>query len=206
MLSFFAKLEDIPNTQRMLIFVFLLVIAPGGYYQLFSGDNAKTIGNLQEERSKLDLTLRKHSARARRLGTFEKELKQLDRNLKLALAKLPDKKEIPELLQQISRLAFSSGIEFTLFKPESEVPKNFYAEIPVRMQMRSDYHSVGRFFSELSRLERIINLRSMKIVKAETEGQRLFLNVSGVATTFRFLSTPQAPPGKGKSNAKRRKK
>ncbi|MBI3089090.1 MAG: type 4a pilus biogenesis protein PilO [Candidatus Tectomicrobia bacterium] len=201
-MNIFAQLEQIPSTQRLLLFVIILLLVPGGYYYFFFNDNVEQLKKLSSERETLKLTLAKNSAVARRLPSFEQELVQLQRDFKLALAKLPDATEIPELLEHISRLAFARGIQFTLFKPEIEAPKDFYAEIPVSMRMRSDYQSIVRFFEDVGTLARIVNLSNIVITEPRLEDGRAVLRVECVATTYRFLPKPPTSDAKnGKESA-----
>ncbi len=101
---------------------------------------------------------------------------------------LPDKKEIPSLLTNITESGKDAGLEFLLFQPKPEINKDFYAEIPVSIKVAGNYHNVGLFFDKVSRLSRIVNIKD--IVMATTrEGKGL--NTSCTAVTYRFVETEE---------------
>ena len=139
------------------------------------------------------------------LESFEKEIERLDGELKKALQELPDKKAIALLLSRIADRAKDSGLDVPLFKPVGEAKKDFYAEVPVEMTVRGTYHQVATFFDEVGRLDRIVNLGSVKMETPEIDGDRVVLTSSVVATAFRFLEESERPKPK-KEERKRKKK
>jgi len=86
---------------------------------------------------------------------------------------LPDKKEIPSLLTSISEAGKEAGLEFLLFQPISEINKDFYAEIPVSIKVAGNYHNVGLFFDNVSRLFRIVNIKDIVMTLQPTGLSRL---------------------------------
>ena len=96
---------------------------------------------------------------------FEAKLESVKRDLEIKKAQLPDKKEIPQLLTTISSLGKESGLNFLLFRPKPEVPKEFYAEIPVEIQVEGSYHEVASFFSRVGNLDRIVNITNVIMEK-----------------------------------------
>ena len=113
----------------------------------------------------------------------------------MAITLLPETREIPELLTQISQLGLSAGLEFRLFKPEPERPADFYAEVPVSLAILGFFHDLARFFDHLSKLSRIVNVTDIKISLAKGSGGAYTLTTNCLLTTFRFLE-PQEAAGK----------
>ena len=81
----------------------------------------------------------------------------------------------------------ASGLEITLFRQKPEVPHDFYADVPVEMQMRGTYHDVALFLDRVKRLDRIVNVSDIKMTKPRIELDRMMLDAGCTATTFRFL-------------------
>ena len=102
---------------------------------------------------------------------------------------LPEKQEIPTLLASISRSGQDAGLEFILFKPEKENHKDFYAEIPVAIQVTGSYHNVALFFDKVARLSRIVNIDNINLTakKEMAAGEGLTLGTSCTAVTYRFI-------------------
>jgi len=124
------------------------------------------------------------------LPKFRKENEELKIKFKELLKLLPNTKEIPSLLTNISNLAQDCGLEILLFKPQKEIPRGFYADIPVEMQVNGDYHNIGHFFDKVSKLERIVNIADISIAVSSKKGNdadKPKLNSKFKAITFKFI-------------------
>ncbi|MGH7434014.1 MAG: type 4a pilus biogenesis protein PilO, partial [Candidatus Methylomirabilales bacterium] len=64
------------------------------------------------------------------------------------------------------------GLAFTLFKPGKPIKDEFYSRIPIRIRADGTYHALGRFFEQLSRMERIVNITDLKLDPTATDGRR----------------------------------
>jgi type IV pilus assembly protein PilO len=122
------------------------------------------------------------------------EKAEMEDRLQKALAQLPNDKEIPDLIDSISRAGSISGLNILLFKPGREAPKGFYAEIPVNMSVEGRYESLYDFSVKIGNLPRIVNLGSMDITSAGYKNRMPSIKATFVATTFRFI--PNAPAAK----------
>jgi type IV pilus assembly protein PilO len=129
----------------------------------------------------------KKSAQAANLPRLQKELVELDAKLKQAVAQLPNKKEMADLLSSISSKAQQSGLEVFLFRPRAENYQEFYAEVPVDITVKGNFQSVISFFDEVGRLHRLINIESIGFKNPTVAGDQVILETSSVATAFRFL-------------------
>jgi len=139
------------------------------------------------------------------LRKFKKELKDTEAKFKEALQLLPDKEEIPTLLTSISNLGAKSGLEFLLFQPQKEVSRNFYAEIPLKMEITGPYHNVALFFDQVSRLGRIVNIHDISMTQKQGAKSRediVILKTGCTATTYKFVE-PKEP---SKKTPKKKKK
>jgi type IV pilus assembly protein PilO len=182
LLEKFAGLEAKQRWMVCGLMAFLLVGI--GYY--LHSKNAESLDALRLEVEETQQSVQKHQAIATRLDELKTRLAALDEMLKVAITLLPETREIPELLTQISQLGLNAGLEFRLFKPEPEKQADFYAEVPVSLTMLGPFHDLARFFDHLSRLSRIVNVTDIKISLAKGgDGQALTTNC--LLTTFRFL-------------------
>lgn len=144
---------------------------------------------------------------ANNLPKAKKEQKELASKLMIALSELPDSKEIPELLSSISRLAKQSGLEIELFQPTGEELNGFYAKVPVKIIAKGSFHQVVKFFEQVGKLTRIVNISSIKMYQPEIIENRMLITTDCTATTFRFLEeSERIKVDKEKENKKRRKR
>ena len=123
-------------------------------------DRYHKLGNEIEE---LDKKLASMKIEAAKLPQYQK--KRDDKKLEFARVKkkLPEKKEIPDLLTSISQAGHDAGLEFVSFRPEKEVQKDFYAEIPVSLTVTGGYHNLGQFLSKIASLPRVVNLKNLTL-------------------------------------------
>jgi type IV pilus assembly protein PilO len=189
--SFFAKIEELSKVQRILIFsgVFIAIIAI--FVFLLYKPKLANISNLKSQLKKLEQKLVVAKKNAANLNTFQKKMQEAEVQFKTAMRALPEKEEIPSLLTSISRSGQDVGLEFLLFQPKSEVRKEFYAEIPVAMQVVGGYHDLAIFFDKVARLSRIVNIKNIEMGRAKDS---VDLNTSCTAVTYKFVEP--APPKK----------
>ena len=195
--SFFAKIEQLSKVQRILIFsgVFIAIIAIF-IFLLYKPKLAK-ISNLNNQLKTLEQKLVVAKKNAADLQEFQKKMQEAEVQFKTAMRALPEKEEIPSLLTSISRSGQDVGLEFLLFEPKSEVRKEFYAEIPVAMQVRGGYHDLAIFFDKVARLSRIVNIKNIEMGRAKDS---MDLNTSCTAVTYKFVEP--APPKKDNKKKK----
>ncbi len=141
---------------------------------------------------------------AANLDSFREEVAKLDVELKKALQQLPNEKEIDDLLSQVSTLGRDAGLDIGLFKPQAEKKKDYYAEVPVEMEIAGTYHQIATFFDEVGHLDRIVNLDEFRMTEPKVGEEQVALKGSVVATTFRFLREEERPKVTDKSGKRRR--
>lgn len=143
---------------------------------------------------------------SRDLPRLRKEVEALDLKLAKVLQQLPDKREIPELLSSISSLARESGLEVSLFRPNPERMKDFYAEVPVSVSVEGTYHEIATFFDEVGRLSRIVNIDQILIGAPKISPEKISLNASCNVTTFRFLDESERIQSDDKDETQKKKR
>jgi len=154
-----------------------------GYWFDLSGQWAQ----LQQARQK-EVSLKQifegKQRKAANLKAYEKQLAEMRKSFGAMLRQLPSKTEVPDLLVDISQTGLASGLEFRLFKPEPEIRKDFYAELPIRIEVTGDYHEFGKFVSGVAALSRIVTLHDISI-KPQDKGGKLVMDLT--AKTYRYL-------------------
>ena len=115
----------------------------------------------------------------------------MEDELTTALKQLPNEKEIPEILRNISSVGKESHLEFVLFRPKPEEPQQFYAKVPIELTMVGSYHNTGLFFDRVSKLSRIINVVDFNIArnKEPSRGgaEEVLVKTSCMINTYRFI-------------------
>ena len=198
---FFEKVEKLSKIQRILISSALFLILIGVFVYFFFWPKLEQIKGLKVDLANLQKELSIAKKNAKDLKKFQAKMKEAEAQFKLAMKKLPEKEEIPSLLSSISSSGQEVGLEFLLFAPKPEKKKEFYAEIPVAMNIRGDYHNLAIFFDQIARLNRIVNVRNIQVSRVKGKGSKV-LNAKCTAVTYKFID----PPPKKKSKKKKKKK
>jgi type IV pilus assembly protein PilO len=200
------KLSKLSKTHRILIAVAILGVLWGCFVWFLYMPQTEKISRLNQDLKSAKDKLARLKNVERNLRAFKKKYRQTELEFKEALKLLPNKEEIPTLLSSISNLGAQSGLEFLLFQPQKEVSRNFYAEIPLKLEVTGPYHNVATFFDKVSRLSRIVNIgdvnmREMRAAKSQTD--TVILKTACTATTYKFIEVKEKPKGR-KGRRKRR--
>lgn len=189
----FAKLPR-PYRMAMVPLVALLVLGSYGWF-VYKPARAEVLKAEAQERD-LERKVSEVRAIVANLAAFEAELAEMEQRLKQALRQLPDSKELPGLLTDVTSLGKDAGLEFKAFRPQDEIARDFYAEVPIQIEFSGDYHDIARFFDKVSKLPRIVNVSQLNMEIADQQAESTRLKVKGEATTFRFMehTTPAAAP------------
>ena len=183
------KALKLPKAARIGILAGIGVLMCTGYYFGLYQDSSQEHDRLQAEEANLQRKLSSVRIIAGNLGAFEAEIGQLQIKLKKALRQLPNEKQLEVLLTDISNLGKTAGVEIRSFQRQQEIFHDFYAEVPISIQLEGEYHDIGKFFELLSKLKRIVTMGSLKISVGKESLESTRLKVSGVATTFRFIGS-----------------
>lgn len=176
-----------PLAHKIGILVVIIILVTALYYSFLYIPRADEIAKLSDsvEIARNEKSVK--SQKAANLPQLKKDLQQLDAELKKAVAQLPDKREIAELLRSISAKAQQVGLNVLLFRPRGETYQEFYAEVPVDITVKGNFHNTVSFFDEVGRLNRLVNIDNIGFKNPTVTGDNVVLETTSVATAFRFL-------------------
>jgi type IV pilus assembly protein PilO len=165
----FQKLEKLQKLHKILICVGTLILIGAAFYFLSYSGKSDEIKRLEKDLRKINKELRVAKQKASDFERVKKEKEEAQAKFNIAKKKLPESEEIPALLTNITGAGKDSDLEFTLFKPQQEKPKDFFAEIPVSIEILGDFHKVLQFFDRISRLPRIVNIKDIRMEYEEMQ-------------------------------------
>lgn len=180
--------------KKILILGGVLVLLTALYVWFLFLPAHETLQKLDKQLSGLLDEKAEKEAIVANLAAFKREYERLEQALKQAMAQLPDKKEIPNLLENISNLGRESGLDVALFKPGAQRPRDFYAEVPVEIKLVGTYHNLLSFFYQVANLPRIVNISDLTINKSKDGPSLNTLGTECKATTYKFLEESERPP------------
>ena len=170
-----------------IIIICAIVLAAGVWFDTRNQYDELQQARKTEESLKADFSVKAH--KAANLAVYKQQMEEMKRSFGTMLRQLPSKTEIAELLVDISQTGLSNGLEFELFKPEAEVPEDFYAVLPIKVKVTGDYHEFGKFVSDVAVLPRIVTLHDVNItpVKDDKKNNGNHLVMELTAKTYRYI-------------------
>jgi len=175
----------LPFRVAVIVIVFVLVTALGIYFTIIK-DKAPLLERAQNEEQELRLAFENKQRKAANYDAYKAQLTQIEQSFGTMLRQLPGETEIPSLIVDISQTGLAAGLQEKLFVPQAEIPRDFYAEKPIKIRLTGGYHEIGNFVSGIAALPRIVTLHDINITP---ENKESFDNLSMEVTakTYRYL-------------------
>ncbi len=167
-----------------LVGLFILILA-GGWWFLWN-EQLETLTAREQEEVKLKDEFIAKKTQAANLDLYRQQLNEIDRSFGALLRQLPSKSEVEALLVEVNQSGMGRGLQFELFKPNQEIVKDFYAELPINVKLTGQYHDFGAFAADIARLSRIVTLNNISIT-GSAQAKDGALAMDAVAKTFRYL-------------------
>jgi type IV pilus assembly protein PilO len=181
----------------VMLFVGTFFILVAAFYFLQYKPQSEAIDKSETLLSEQKKRLEALKEAAAKLPALQEELARADEEFAHLLSLLPDQKEIPALLETVSQLGAQVGLENILFQPQPEQPREFYAIIPIRLDLIGTFHKLGIFFDSLSKLNRILKVENLTMTRQKGGS---VLQVGCTIITYRFLEKPAEAAGAPKGN------
>jgi type IV pilus assembly protein PilO len=197
-MAILEKIEELPAKQRAIIVGVVLVLMIGAYYQMVYTKKTTRINIQQSNLATLNSELQDLRAIQKKLAEFKSMIKDLEAQLNEAQRQLPKQREIPTLLNDISKFGKESGLEFITFRPQKERKKGFYAEVPVSLVFNGPFHNIAAFIDKIVHYPRIIKITSLTMGGPREVDGHVMLKASATATTYRYIEESEKKSGKKK--------
>lgn len=166
------------------VIVLLCALLAGGGYYFDTQKQLEQLKKVEAVEGELRQTFETKQKKAANLDLYKAQLEEMRRSFGAMLRQLPSETEIPSLIVDISQTGLASGLEIDLFKPGPEVRKDFYAEKPIQLRVRGDYHEFGKFASGVAALPRIVTLHNIALAPGK-DGDLMIMEAT--AKTYRYL-------------------
>lgn len=193
-----------PILVRSLIVIVCCALVLGATYYFITQDQLAELEQRKAEESQLMATFTQKQKRAASLDAYKAQMQEMEESFGTMLRQLPSKTEVADLLVDITQTGLASGLEFDLFQPKAELPQEFYAEKPIDIIVKGDYHELGQFVSGIAALPRIVTIHNIEIAKGKSnKASGSELSMKAVAKTYRYLDEDEIAAGKKKKATRR---
>jgi type IV pilus assembly protein PilO len=159
-----------------------------GYYFIIKDKQAE-LELLEQKETELKQSFEYKQSKAANLDAYKQQMDEIRTNFSSMLEQLPRKTEVADLLVDITRTGLNNGLEFDLFQPESERPRDFYAELPIAIKVTGSYHQIGQFVGGVAALPRIVTMHNLSIRRAGDSEANVTMDIT--AKTYRYFDEEQ---------------
>lgn len=191
----FKRIGTGPIALRIFLLILAFAAVIGGSAHFLIKPQFDKLKVVEAKEFELRRTFDSEQAKAANRTAYIEQLEEMKKTFNVMLRQLPNKTDIESLLVDLSQTSVASGLEVQYFKPENEVPREFYAEYPIRISVTGQYHQFGQFISGLAALPRIVTLSNIDISdlnkgssnNRRTSNSATRLKMDLMATTYRYI-------------------
>jgi type IV pilus assembly protein PilO len=180
-----SSFASLPPAGKAVLLVAVLAVLSGGYYVGLHMGLEQENEDAQRQHSVLTNDLNQARERQKEYLRLREELAAREAADKQNMRVLPETAEIPAFLDDLNRLAELSGLRVANVGPKPEASEQFFVRVPVALNIAGKFHQLTKFFYNVSRLERAINMENISLTQPTKDGEDITMNVSVLATTFR---------------------
>ena len=165
--------------------VFAVVVGAGIFWTIVES-KGPLLKRFEDDEQTLRVTFENKQRKAANYDAYKAQLSQMQQSFGTMLRQLPGKTEIPSLIVDISQTGLAAGLQENLFQPQAEIPRDFYAEKPIKIRLSGAYHEIANFVSDVAALPRILTLHDINISSVSKD---VFdeLSIEVTAKTYRYL-------------------
>ncbi len=191
-----ASLEDtfigLPGWGKGLALVAVLALIGVAYYAIVHNNVATGLQAAEKNRTQLQEQIREAERREKQYLELTQELANREVADRQNRRILPEDAEIAAFLQDLNRVAELSGLTIRLVEPRPEQRQELYSKIPVVLALTGRFHQMGKFFYNVSKLDRAISMENIRMTGPQLlPSGEVVIRVDVRATTYR------RPPSEG---------
>jgi type IV pilus assembly protein PilO len=189
------SLSKLPWYSQVGVFVALSLAAVGAFWNWVARDAMDAIETRRGELAKINQTIDRGLATAKRLPEFRREVEQLEAQLDRLRAVLPEEQDVADLLRRVQAMATQSRLTIRGFTPRPVARRQMHAEWPIGLELEGTYHDLGAFLERVSKFPRIINVGNIKIKAQDEKAATAASTITAecTATTFVLIDAKPAP-------------
>lgn len=186
-----------PNAAIVGGWVVAVVAVLALYYFVFYEPLSEERNGEENRKTTLQQEFRTAEGNLRRYNTDVAELARARQRAQQLQTVLPNDPDIPGFMRAVNALSEASGLQLSLIQPVEERVEQYYARIPVQLEVRGSYLSLARFFHSVSQLPRVINMENIKLTdpREDPVSHEIRLRATVLATTFRGIQRAPGAPG-----------
>jgi type IV pilus assembly protein PilO len=177
-------IQNLPWYGQLLVFLIVGAILFGIFYFVVYSPTQTEINSLVSQRTKLEEEIRKAEKNESRLEKLKEEKADNERILEDLKGILPEKKEVSQILRKIQAIASNARLKTSTFNFNKETSRDYYLEWPIAISLEGNYHNLGIFFDQVSRLKKIFTINGLALSPLKSLSYDYTIQAKFTATTY----------------------
>ncbi|WP_328589029.1 type 4a pilus biogenesis protein PilO [Cognaticolwellia aestuarii] len=173
-----------PKAAKIVLSIFLVILVLGLGYVLMISDQIKQLERVTAEEATLKQQYQAKYHISANLELFEQQMIEAEAIFSKQLKSLPESHETPGLLDDITFVGTTTGLDFVKLNWQPEIEQEIYIELPIDIEVLGSYHEFGQFVSRIAGLPRIVTLHDFDINLQKQNSGDLKLTLQ--AKTYRY--------------------
>jgi type IV pilus assembly protein PilO len=191
------KIEKIPQKYVLIVMVAVIMVIVGLLFYFIMMPQLETKAKVAKEASTLRAEVEKLKAIKRDMAKHRQEYAKLQETMQEVLRQLPETKDIPNLLRNVTMVSEESRLKVRQFEPKIMKTKDFYSALPFEMKLQGNFKNLASFLDGVRKQERIISITDFAF-EAKGTPNNVVIEGSCEANAYMYLregaAKPAAPP------------
>lgn len=198
----------LPTDQRGQIMALLVLVAGAGGYFFWTKmhtPNVEQIGTANAESDSLEKIIAnaKRDLASGSIEDLRRRVEEYQGSLELMRRLVPEKNEVPTLIDDISTKAKVRGITLGKIQPLTPEPGSPFDTYRYRLEVYGHYDQIGEYLADVASLPRIIVPQEVTLQTATPAAKKLLADTAGALLLAEFsirtfVKSAGPPPGTAK--------
>jgi type IV pilus assembly protein PilO len=202
-----ALLPQDRQSQVFMLITLLMIGVGWGFWKLWAGPTTEQISVMGRQIDSLQAIVdrAKQDLASGTVEDLRRKVEQYSALLGVMRRLVPDKNEVPSLIDDISTKAKVRGVTIGRIDPQNPEPGHPFDTYRYRLEIIGHYDQLGEFLSDIASLPRIIVPQDVVLRAAQQQAQKFvgdtlgsLLEAQFAIRTFVKSAAPPPAPGKKK--------
>jgi type IV pilus assembly protein PilO len=106
-----------------------------------------------------------------RLAEIDRQLASLQQQMEIEKRIVPDEKDVEGFIKMLDAEAAKVGVELRRYTAQPTSSREYYTEVPFEVELDGSYYSMMKFFDNVAKLERIVNVSNLLVANTKRGGE-----------------------------------
>lgn len=171
-----------PKLHKSVVVIITCCLLIGGFYYYIIEDQLKQLDKVEAKEVALKNEFKVKAALSSNLEAYREQMVEIAVILDGLVNKLPSKKELASLLDDVGFIGSNNGLQFKSLNWGVKKQLELAEEVPISIKVVGTYEQLGKFSADIAALPRIVILDNLRL--KHNDEKTLVLDI--VAKTYRY--------------------